>query len=200
MSEVERQILEIKKNVEQYAGEKVCGSVIQGSAEIGPATDPVAVARWAVGVMERLDASAGELRRTRIMRSCGRACLNRNNKSLGEGRERRLRYASEDDFLDAEVQSPQFGTRLERGRTTLIQHYTPRAYDPPMRCYCSLLWKLPDAERASATYCQCSRGFVEGYWEGVLGRPVEVEVLATALQGASECSFKIELSRPDRNR
>ena len=62
-----------------------------------------------------------------------------------------------------------------------------------MRCFCSLLRGLPAEETESATYCQCSKGFVRKMWERVLGRPAKVEVLETAVTGAKECKFKFYL-------
>jgi len=62
-----------------------------------------------------------------------------------------------------------------------------------MRCYCGLLRGLPEDENVSRTYCYCSEGFVKEFWENVLERPVKVELLQSALSGASECQFAIHL-------
>jgi predicted hydrocarbon binding protein len=62
-----------------------------------------------------------------------------------------------------------------------------------MRCYCSLFRQLPTEDKVSTTYCNCSRGFVEKYWEAVLQKPVEVDLLKSAISGADECTFAIHL-------
>jgi predicted hydrocarbon binding protein len=62
-----------------------------------------------------------------------------------------------------------------------------------MRCYCGLLRALPEGETVSKTYCNCSKGFVEKYWEAVLQKPVKVDVLQSAVSGASECKFAIHI-------
>ena len=46
----------------------------------------------------------------------------------------------------------------------------------------------------SRTYCHCSKAFVRTLWEAVLGRPVAVELVSSALSGASECEFEIRTS------
>ena len=93
----------------------------------------------------------------------------------------------------AEIQKPPKGMRFEREGNVLIQYYTPRTFGGGMRCYCSLIRGLPENETAPITYCQCSRGFVQKYWEGILGRPVQVELGDTAISGANECRFTIHL-------
>jgi len=45
----------------------------------------------------------------------------------------------------------------------------------------------------SSTYCLCSRGFVQKYWEGIVGKPLTVELLESCLCGARECKFAIHL-------
>jgi len=57
-----------------------------------------------------------------------------------------------------------------------------------MRCYCGLFRELPTEET-----CNCSKGFVEKYWEAVLQKPVKVDLLQSAISGAKECKFAIHL-------
>ena len=45
----------------------------------------------------------------------------------------------------------------------------------------------------SPTYCRCSRGFVQWFWERILERPVQVDLLASCMSGAQECQFAIHL-------
>jgi hypothetical protein len=127
------------------------------------------------------------------MTACGHNCIAHNNRLAQAIRARRQKYPTEDAFLKAEAKKPVKGTRLEFQGKTLIQYYTPHTYSTPRRCFCGLMFGLPEGVNASPTYCQCSRGFVEKYWEGALGRPVRVEVKETAITGADECKFIIHL-------
>lgn len=80
------------------------------------------------------------------------------------------------------------GIRLVREGNTLHQFYVPK--DLWVRCYCSM---VRVTEKMSTTYCHCSKGFVKKFWEAVLGRPVDVELVKSVVSGADECEFKIYL-------
>jgi predicted hydrocarbon binding protein len=56
-----------------------------------------------------------------------------------------------------------------------------------------LLRDLPNEETVSKTYCNCARGFVEKFWENVLGKPVKVDLLQSVVSGDKECKFAIHL-------
>lgn len=193
MSHVHGPIREIGENVERFAGADAREQVMEGSERIGDSSKPEKVALWTKGAMERLDALVDEGTRNQIMVQCGYNCAMMNKGPIEKAKARRRKYATVDEFLEAEQRKPPAGTRLVREGDVLYQFYTPHSYTHPMRCYCSLLRGLPEEETASLTYCQCSRGFVQKYWESVLERPVEVEILESCVSGAQECKFVIHL-------
>jgi hypothetical protein len=127
------------------------------------------------------------------MENCGTNCAHVNRTPIERGKARRAKHATEEDFLAAEIRKPQTGTRLERDGNILYQIYTPTTFSHPMRCYCGLLRGLPEGVQVSPTYCRCSGAFVRTYWSEVLGRPVKVDVLETAITGSTECRFRITL-------
>ncbi|MBN1211799.1 MAG: hypothetical protein JXA92_04415 [candidate division Zixibacteria bacterium] len=59
-------------------------------------------------------------------------------------------------------------------------------------CLCSFVESKP--EGLSSTYCLCSVGYVKEWYEQLLGCPVEVELLSSALRGDKWCEFKITVS------
>jgi hypothetical protein len=183
----------IEQNIEQLAGADVRQEVMAGREKITDSTKPEKVARWMKGVMERLDAHVDETTRSQIMLNCGYNCILHNNGVVKKAKARRAKFDSLDSFLEAEQQNPPAGTRLAREGGMLYQFYTPSSYTHPLRCYCSLVNKLPPDENLSATYCQCSRGLVEKYWEAILERPVQVELVDSCISGAAECQFAIHL-------
>lgn len=193
MAKIVGSLKSIGENIGQFAGEEVRVKVMEGSEALKDSTNPEKAALWVKEAMERLDAAVDEQTRNQLMMSCGANCATINNRVVKAGVARREKYGSMEAFLEAELERPQSGTRLERDGDLLYQIYTPRKFSHPMRCYCSLMKGLPEGETASATYCQCSRGFVKTFWEAVLGRPVEVNVLETAISGAEECRFMIRL-------
>jgi len=181
----------LEKNIESLAGEAVSKKVMEGSEEITEKTDKRKIAEWVKDAMGRLDALANEKIRVQIMENCGYNCAEVNRKFVERAKARRKKFKTVDEFLEAEQRKPMTGTRLVREGKILYQFYTPRAFTRPMRCYCALLRGLPDDEKVSVTYCHCSKGFVKKFWENVLERPVRVELVQSAVSGASECKFTI---------
>ena len=186
---------ELGGRVASVAGKKVQASVMEGSDRVASGKDKEALARWVQGAMERLDRLTDRKTRCAIMEACGANCARRNKGLIERGKARRRKHGTLAAFLAAEERKPVAGTRLERKGTVLYQFYTPRAFTFPMRCYCALLRGLPEKETVSPTYCCCSRGFVKTYWEAVLGAPVSVKVLASAVTGEAECKFEIRMTR-----
>jgi hypothetical protein len=187
------QIAEIGGQIEKVAGKKVKDKVMEGSEKAAKLTDRAQTALWVKDAIDRLDAAATPEKCEQIMTACGHSCIARA-KGLANGlKNRRLKYKTEEEFLAAEIKKPVKGIRLERQGNILVQYYTPRTYGKPRRCFCGLMVALPEGVNVSPAYCQCSRGFVEKYWEGALGRPVKAEVIETCLTGANECKFIIHL-------
>jgi hypothetical protein len=181
----------IEENVNRFAGETVTKKVMEGNDQISGKTDPRKVAEWVKGAMERLDSLVDEKTKFQIMENCGYTCAEVNKKLIEKAKARRDKYKSIDEFLDAEQRKPMRGTKLVRQGKVLYHYYTPHSFTRPMRCYCGLLRGLPPDEKISPTYCQCSKGFVKKYWEEILGKPVKVELLQSAVSGAQECKFEI---------
>jgi len=183
----------MEKCLEEVAGNHIAKQVMQGSEEIAAKTDKKKTALWVKNAMERLDALADERTRVQAMQNCGYNCAQKNHRLIEKAAARRKKYASLDSFLDAEEKKPPKGTKLTREGDIVYQTYTPRSYTRPMRCYCSLFRQLPAGDTVSLTYCNCSKGFVEKYWEAILQKPVKVDLLQSAISGAEECKFAIHL-------
>jgi hypothetical protein len=186
-------IEELGGHIEEFAGLKVRENVMAGSEKIAKSSDRKKIALWVKDAIDRLDAGATPEKCKQIMGACGHNCIAHNSRMARAIKDRRQKYPTEEEFLKAEAGKPVKGTRLELTGKTLVQYYTPHTYSTPRRCFCGLMFALPEGVNASLTYCQCSRGFVEKYWEGALGRPVRVEVKETAISGAEECKFVIHL-------
>ena len=182
----------LEKNTEVLAGKQIAKKVMEGSEKITEKTDKKKIAEWVKQAIDKLDALVSEDAKIRIMENCGYNCANVNKKVIQRAKARLSKFRSMDEFLAAEQRKPMSGTRLVREGNTLTQFYTPRAFTRPMRCYCSLFRGLPDNEKVSSTYCNCSKGFVKKFWEGVFEKPVKVDLVQSAISGASECKFVIE--------
>jgi predicted transcriptional regulator YdeE len=187
------QIREIGRNIKEFAGAEARKKVMAGSEKVIESGDPIKGAMWTKEAMDRLDTLTNKEARAKIMTACGHKCHEMNIKDTTEARDMRNMCTTEEEFLEKFLQPPGNGVRYKRDGNTLIQYYTPQQYFKGLRCYCGLMRGLPEGTNASPTYCQCSRAFTEKHWEGVLGRPVKVELGETALTGAKECKFIIHL-------
>jgi hypothetical protein len=188
-----RMLITMENCLEKVAGKSVAAKVMEGSEQITEKTDKKRIAQWVKGAMERLDTLVDEKTRVQAMQNCGYNCAKINHKAIEKAVVRRKRYASTDDFLAAEQQNPMKGTKLACEGNILYQSYTPQTFTRPLRCYCGLFRGLPPEDTISLTYCNCSKGFVEKYWEAILQKPVKVDLLQSAISGATECKFAIYL-------
>ena len=187
------QIHEIGGQIEQGAGPETVSRVMAGSEQVTASSSPEKIALWVKSAMECLNALTAEATWEEIMQTCGYNCILTNKRPLEAAQVRRRKYSTERMFLKAEVQKPPRGFRYEDDGEVLVQFYIPRSFRPGMRCFCGLMQGLPEGTTASRTFCQCSRGFVQKYWEGILGRPVGVELKETAITGVEECRFLVHL-------
>ena len=186
-------IEEIAGNVERFAGQEAKNRFLEGFEAIAKTSTKRKIAEWVKNAIDRLNETVDKETRVKIMETCGYNCATVNSKVLERAKKRRKRFDNVEEFLEAEQKNPPAGTRIEWRGELLNHYYTPRAFTRPMRCYCGLLRTLPDDETVSLTYCQCSKGFVQKYWEAILGRPVRVELKQSALAGANECKFTVHL-------
>jgi hypothetical protein len=188
-----KMLIPLEKNIEHFAGEEVSKKVMEGSEDITEKTDKKKIALWTKGAMERLDSLVDEKTRIQIMNNCGSNCAEVNKRVIQKAIARRKKFKTDEDFLNAEQEKPQRGTKIKREGNQLFHIYTPQAFTFPMRCYCGLLRALPKDTTVSLTYCHCSEGFIKKYWESVLEKPVKVTLMESAISGAAECKFAVQL-------
>lgn len=78
----------------------------------------------------------------------------------------------------------------------LVEYMRETDPEKKRQCYCHcprVRDMLKTSETISPTYCYCGAGFYKGIWEEILQQPVEVEVLASVLQGDDVCTIAIHL-------
>jgi hypothetical protein len=186
----------IGRTVGAVAGEDIRKRFLEGSDKVAKApagTGAQSLSLWLKDAVARLDALVDEPTRVRIMETCGTRCAEINRRAIDGFVRRRQKYRSVDEYLAAEEKKPARGTRLERTGNLLYFHYTPNAFRPGLRCYCSLWRGLPAKASVSRTYCHCSKAFVAKLWQAILERPVKVELLQSCIAGAKECKFVVHL-------
>ena len=182
---------ELDRRIRETVGDEAADAVMLGLGDVRNSWSKDRVAHWVKEAMARLDETLGEGAKTEIMVACGRNCAAHHAAPIRQAVKRREKHEGFDGFLDSMSAEPPRGMHLERDDGAVIFGYTPQTFGGGMRCYCSLVNGLPVDETMSETYCLCSRGFVEAYWEAVSGGRVEVELLESAVSGSDICRFKV---------
>ena len=189
MPNISGPLRQLEETIKSEAGEESAAKIMAGSETFKNSSSKEKVAKWVKGAMGRMDDTLDPKASERIMVTCGRNCADHHGSVVERAKARRTRYDTLEEFLDAEEKKPQRGSLLERDGQDIIVGYTPESYG--VRCYCSLVQGLPADEAMPRTYCGCSKGFVERYWEQVLGRHVEAKILESAVTGSKVCRFRV---------
>lgn len=135
--------------------------------------------KWITTLMSGLEKNVDEKTLVRILEQCGRQCQSQSFIKKAKG----LYEKSEniDDFLE------------KLGRVYKhLRREGEEVYIVYPRCFCSQVNKIPKG-KLSGTYCNCSRGWAKALFEGALGRPVEVIMEKSIINGDNECKFRVML-------
>jgi len=135
--------------------------------------------KWISCIIEGLDEHVDEETRREILERCGRQCQSQSLIKKAQSIYRKSKNV--DEFLD---EFKKVYKQLHREGDKVYIIYP--------KCYCSFVNKIPPVE-LSATYCNCSRGWARALFEGVLGKPVEVIIEKSIVNGDDECRFRLVL-------
>jgi predicted hydrocarbon binding protein len=135
--------------------------------------------KWIATLMDGLDKNVDERTLSTVLENCGRQC--QTQSLIKKARNIRQKSKSINDFLE---KFQRVYKHLHRENNGVFVVYP--------RCYCSQVNKIPRG-KLSATYCNCSKGWVKALFEGALGRPVEVIKEKTIISGDNQCRFKVVL-------
>jgi len=134
--------------------------------------------RWIQTLIENLDEHLDGETRSKILESCGRACI--SSSLLSKAKACKKGAKDIDDFLS------------KLGQAFIhLQVDGDNVYVVYEKCYCPLVKSFP--EELSPTFCNCSRGWVMELFESALERPVDVELEKSIRQGDDVCRFRVQL-------
>lgn len=135
--------------------------------------------KWISCLIDGLDEHVGEKTRAMILEQCGRQC--QSQSFIKKAKDIYEKSSRINDFLD------------KLGRVYKHLHREgDNVYIVYPRCYCSQVNKIPKG-KLSGTYCNCSRGWSKALFEGALGRPVEVIMEKSMINGDNQCKFRVIL-------
>ena len=133
--------------------------------------------KWISNLIEGLDNNLDEKTIAKILEQCGRQCQSpsfiKKAKAIYE------KSKNTDDFLN---KLAQVYKHLHREGNKVYIVYP--------KCYCPQVNKIPKG-KLSGTYCNCSRGWAKALFEGATGKPVEVNMEKSIINGDDQCKCEI---------
>ena len=130
---------------------------------------------WLTNLMKNMDTHLEEETKIKILEECGRSCAKNNIK------EEALKYQGKlDDWL---------GKMKKWVGAKNIQKQEDRIQVVYSKCYCQLVQDIPPI--LSASFCNCSRGWLMEIFETVLEKPVTVEMEDSIMKGGEQCRFSV---------
>lgn len=135
--------------------------------------------KWITNLIDSLEKNVDEKTIAKILEQCGRQC--QSQSFINKARAIHAKSKNTDDFLE----------KLSRIYKHLHRE-GEKVYLVYPKCYCSQVNKIPKG-KLSGTYCNCSRGWAKALFEGATGKPVEVTMEKSIINGDDQCKFRVEL-------
>jgi predicted hydrocarbon binding protein len=129
--------------------------------------------------MAALDEYVDEKTKAKILEQCGQQC--QSESFVKKARKIYEKSEDIDEFLE------KFGRVYKN-----LHREGGKVYIIYRKCYCPNVNKIPP-RKLSATYCNCSRGWAKALFEGALGKPVDVIMEESIVNGDEQCKFRIVL-------
>ncbi len=199
---------ELAEGLDRFAGEAVRQQVMDRSETLTLGCTPREKADWVKGAMERLDAAvADEETRSKIMTGCSHRYPEWRIQEMRAHYERLGNIDQLLTLMRLDQSDRGFSWYSYPERVGNLLYETKNPADPEkylqatteaerraFSCYCGLVRAaILAGETISTTHCYCGAGWPKQLWEGILGRPVQVEIRRSVLRGDDCCSFTIHL-------
>ncbi len=191
----------LAKNLERVLGAGACADVVQDLDQMSLGSSCEERKAWVNCALERLDAQTTEEQRFDILSRCAHVFSTRRIERLRAVYERGQNV---DEVLQAMAEDPEWYEKPVRDGGVIYVTKVPRnrkgheeatnEADKRMHyCHCALVRHNPGD--VHPTFCHCASGWYRQIWEGILGRPVRVEILKSLTKGDKTCQFAIHLAR-----
>jgi hypothetical protein len=198
----------LAENLDHFAGEAVRKKVMKGSEKLAPPSNPDEEAEWAKWVkiaMDRVDKLVDEEARKKVMiNTCPHIYPEERIRKM-RSQYRRLRNV--DKLLEIMCNDTSYeGTSyydhpVREGNVIYVSKvpFDPKAYEKATDkyekqlayCHCPLARRTK--ESISLTFCYCSGGWDKQLWEGILEKPVRVELIKSIFKGDDRCVHAIHI-------
>ena len=160
----------IIENMDKENADAICSQI----GTISENATPLKQARYINDILN----TAENMCMTDTMRKCGGCCLSANAVKIAK----RLYAKSNNiaEFLNLLNEADIGGKNLHISGDKIIAVYK--------KCYCNIPKKV---ENLNKNYCECSAGWYMRLFSEVFEKKVNVEIVDTIVNGASECTFEI---------
>ncbi|MFX0125041.1 MAG: hypothetical protein ACFFAE_15525 [Candidatus Hodarchaeota archaeon] len=203
-----RWMKKFSESLDQYMGVAVRKKVMEGSEELESKSSGDKKARWIKGAMERFDELVDEETREKVMTSCSHVFPKTRIRPL---KSKYTETGSIDAVLKLMHQDHSWGGLSyyeypkREGNTIYVTKipFNPKKYEQTSDmnekkyhyCHCGLVKASLKASdiKISPTFCHCGAGWYKTLWEGILEKPVRIEVLQSVIRGDDHCQFAIHL-------
>ena len=138
---------------------------------------PKRMEKWIIQPIDGLDEHIDEETRAKVLEQCGRQC--QTASLVKKARNIYKQSKNLDEFLK------KFGEVYKN-----LHKEGDSVYIVYPKCYCSFVNKIPSAN-LSATFCNCSRGWAKELFEQALGKPIDVIMEESIVQGDEQCKFRL---------
>jgi len=196
------------ESINRFAGERVRREVMKGSKKLRSSSSPSKKAEWIKGAMERLDALVDEETGKNIMiATCPHTYPKQRIQKL---RSQHKQLKSIDELLKIMRNDRSwrglsyYDHPVREGNVIYVTKvpYNPEAHQNATNehekrlAYCHCPWvraTIQAQEEISPIFCYCSAAWDKQLWEGILKKPVQVEVVKSLVQGDDRCTHGIHL-------
>ncbi|MFX0168971.1 MAG: hypothetical protein ACFE89_06360 [Candidatus Hodarchaeota archaeon] len=194
-----------KAALERFVGSSIKEQVLEDGRPVSTQSSPKRKAEWVKGAIERLDALVKEndTRREILLCCSHRFPMSRIKKLKREYQKHRdidelLKLMHTDTSWDG-LSYYEYPER--KGNIIYVTKipFAPQKFEAATdseskrRAYCHCGWIRTSTDPISKTFCFCGSGWYKTLWEGILDKPVQVEVITTIASGDDECAFAIHL-------
>ena len=198
----------VSKSLDQYVGESTRKKVMKGSEELKSSSSGKKKAKWMAKAIDKVDELIEEDIRKEVLVNCSHIFPKSRIKPL------KSKY-KETGSIDAVIKLMHKDTSWQglsyyeypkrEGHVIYVTKIpcNPVKFDKAANgdekkfyyCHCRLVKTSLKASEIniSSTFCYCGAGWYKSLWEGVLDKPVQVELLQSVIKGDNCCEFAVHL-------
>ncbi|MFX1411422.1 MAG: hypothetical protein ACFFA6_13810 [Promethearchaeota archaeon] len=191
----------LKRNLDRVLGEKVSDEVLDGRENLFTCESSMDNrAQWIKNVIARIDNVANNNEKYEILSKCAHDFSQKRIDNLKAIYER----TKDIDEVIKEMHKDYawYENPIRKGNIIYVSKipYNQEGYknaestEEKRRnyCHCPLVRNYFNIG-ISPTFCNCSTGWYRQQWEGILGKPIQIEVLKSLVKGDDYCEFAIYL-------